>query len=282
MVTILVLRKPKTTKQVHFRKSISSIHFLIMGGTILDVTFYSCIQLTKGFTESASIAVISLFICLASTAFLAFDLFNFIAPIYRITIKKYKVREEGYTSLVARSITTPEAIYVASGYKSTKSRLIRSVNPLYVVRFMISQYFIALCQDMPGVQVYGLFLTNVSFALFMIIILFKNKRYLKNPAELWIKLIVETLLIIFLVCMVIFHHDPDGIRYSSKTREILEIIGIVCTCLIALIQSIKLLYGLKKELIEKSQAQAEADENNATKKLRNDVEANRRVNPDQY
>jgi hypothetical protein len=93
-----------------------------MGATILDVTFYSSIQLTKGITKSESVALFSLFLCLASTIFLVFDIYKLVIPIKQLVVRRFKVREEGKNGLVSRSIMSPEVMFCVSGFRSSRSK----------------------------------------------------------------------------------------------------------------------------------------------------------------
>jgi hypothetical protein len=109
---------------------------------------------------------------------------------------------------------------------------------------------------MKGLQVYGLLIFNVSFSIYSTRIMIRNRKHLKNPVNLWIHIAVEFLLAWIFFIMILFFYDPHGFKWSSATRELWELVAIICVVLIALIMTIKLLVGLQKQLISKSKKQA--------------------------
>lgn len=250
----IILRTPKTTRQLQVKNIVESFHFLVLGGTILDITFYSTLQLRKGFTTQSTGAIVSLCLCIVSLLFAVFDIFNIFKPIFVNHSDKIKVLDS-HKKEVTRLRSNPELKFCLGGYHHvdgvSSSRIMRSLNPLFVLRFILSQFMISLFQENTKIQTIGLLVITTSYSLYMLYAMYTHRKQLKSPSDTVLRLIVEFCLTVLVVTFIIYESDPEGTRYSSAAREFWEITSICAVFLAAFIQSVRLFFSWLKQISSK-------------------------------
>ena len=219
-----------------------------MATTILDVTFYSSLQIFNQFTAGSGIAVLSLVLSFICLLFIIWDIYKLISPAFRLSIKKFKVADGRKDSLIELTYASAQTMFSIHGFRENENWMIRLINPVFVIRLVISQYFISLAQKNNGVQIYSLLVINSFFALYMIVITLKHRKLLKNPWNIIIIVSVELLLILYFVLLLVIRNDTDGLTYSSNKRQAIEMTLIIVVMLIIILLMIKLLLGLINEL----------------------------------
>lgn len=219
-----------------------------MGSTILDVTFYSSLQIFNQFTAGSGIAVLSLLLSFICLLFIAWDIYKLMSPVFNLSIKKFRVNDGRKDSQIELTYASAQTNYSMHGFRENKLWTLRLINPIFVVRLIISQYFISLAQKNNGVQIYSLLVINGFFALYMIFMTIKHRQLLKNPWNIIIIVAVEILLIVYFVLLLIIRNDSDGLTYSSTKRQSIEMALILVVLLIIILLMLKLILGLINEI----------------------------------
>jgi hypothetical protein len=148
MIAKLAIRTPKTAQRLMLKNAFQSVHFIIMGATILDLLFYSGLQINNGISIGGS-GTISLVICFLCMILTVFDLYHLISPIFVAKVDRIKVRLKNGTEEYKRVVNV-ERDFGTDGLEETSklrsSKLFKSINPLFIVRFVLSQLFLAFSQ----------------------------------------------------------------------------------------------------------------------------------------
>lgn len=189
-----------------------------------------------------------------SLLFAVFDIFNIFKPIFVNHSDKIKVLDS-HKKEVTRLRSNPELKFCLGGYHHvdgvSSSRIMRSLNPLFVLRFILSQFMISLFQENTKIQTIGLLVITTSYSLYMLYAMYTHRKQLKSPSDTVLRLIVEFCLTVLVVTFIIYESDPEGTRYSSAAREFWEITSICAVFLAAFIQSVRLFFSWLKQISSK-------------------------------
>jgi hypothetical protein len=117
-------------------KMINSIHFIIFGATVLDLVFYSSLQVSKGLSISKTGGIVSLVLCLLSLIIIVFDLYRLIRPV----MTQQNIENKQNMNAQSR--------FMNSGFKKDSELndklSLKLLNPLFIIRFVLCQYLISL------------------------------------------------------------------------------------------------------------------------------------------
>ena len=130
-----------------------------MGTTILDVTFYSSLQIFNQFTTGSGVAVLSLVLSFLCLLLIAWDIYKLMSPVFNLSIKKFRVDDGRKDSLIELTYASAQTNFSIHGFREHNHWTLRLINPIFVIRLVISQYFISLAQNNNGVQIYSLLCT---------------------------------------------------------------------------------------------------------------------------
>lgn len=244
----------KVSKTIKYKRAIQSISFVIMGITILDVIFYSTVQISKGLSKTANGGAISLFFAGLGLIFAAIDL---------IQLCYFSFQE---TNTVADNTSESDQVGNNTIYRAfasityrkeavAKSKLVRSLNVFFLLRFAVSQLIISIFQNNSGTQVAALFIVNLAYAVYFGITIFKVKKSCSSNWDCIQKIIIEGLLIVFHILILVFNSDPKNTKFSSDTTELFQKIIMMLVLIIVLSQTLSFaLVVIKKFKNRKSSA----------------------------
>lgn len=252
MIVNKIFSKSKQIKAYKFKKAIQSIHFLIMGATILDITFYSGVQIMSMFKVGATVGVVTIFLCIFANVVVFYDIYNLFKNVGvdpdDIKPIEFNAGVEGFESERSTKVTvkpiTPEHRFTNTNLKSDANKstaeviMLQLINPLYVVRFVIIQYLIAYLQNRSG-QVWLIVLTSLTYTAYSTSTLLVNINQLKSKSDALLKILIELCLTTFLVSILVFYHDPQGVNISSGARETWAIISIFAVLMMAVLSLVR-------------------------------------------
>lgn len=225
-----------------------------MGITILDVLFYSSVQLSKGLSKTANGGWISLILAGLGLTFAIFDL---IQLCYFSFKQQNKVKDhETDSNLKVKQISNNNIYrkFASISYRKesvAKSKLVRSLNAFFLIRFAASQLIISLLQNSSGVQVISLFAINMAYSAYFVFVIIRVRKSCSSTLDLIQKIIAEVLLLAFHVMLLIFHSDPSNKKFSSDTTELLQQFVMLLVLVIVISQTLSfalaVIYKLKSK-----------------------------------
>jgi hypothetical protein len=117
----LIYKNPQTTKQLRLKTIIQNVHFLVMGATILDITFYTSIQIFKGFTITKFSGIISLVLSLIAMLSIIYDIYLMTMSIIKTKKKKTIRVSDSKGTQLNKNITDPFSQFSEGESKVKKS-----------------------------------------------------------------------------------------------------------------------------------------------------------------
>jgi hypothetical protein len=109
-----------------------------MGTTILDVTFYSSLQIFNQFTAGSGIGALSLVLSFICLLFIAWDIYKLMSPVFRLSIKKFRVDDGRKDSMIELTYASAQTMFSIHGFREDKHWTLRLINPIFVIRLIIS------------------------------------------------------------------------------------------------------------------------------------------------
>lgn len=225
---------------------------MIMAVCIPDIVFYTSVELSHTSIITNEWTKISFAACLASLAFMMFDLCCLIWPICEPKSKKYTVKDRNGSSFEYKYENSWRRFSLMN-YKHVEGqyskRMLRSVNPLFFLRFVVSQLFIALLQEKPQVQAIALASVNILYTIFLFVSMIKHRATIYSKTCALLDVIVELCLMVYFGFIVFFAFDPMADKFSSVNRHLIEIVIISCVLIISAVLGLRFVFGTIKILL---------------------------------
>lgn len=201
----------KKTNDNKVKNIFSNIHLVIAAITLLDVAFYSSINLI-GEWEFSWKSVLSKSTAVIMALMGLFDVLQLNSII--------KPNPSG--SLYSKNISE----YAAVGYKNKEgfgNSTLRSVNIMFVLRFIVIHVIIATLQNYPTIMVWVIFGVITLFIFFFMKITISNVSTHITIINMVLSIFRELFLLAFSVFTIFMNTDPDGTKYRTGTRDFMEL-----------------------------------------------------------
>lgn len=248
----------KVSKSPSVKRVINSVQFIITGITILDITFYSSVELgyhELGNKENNFGSYLSFALAILSVLFILLD----VTQIVYYSFSKLKMEGTNDTTQVNSYIR-----FSSIGWKNQnfeKSPLARSLNAFFVLRFVLSQILIASLQKSPNTTSWILIIMNGAYFILLIAAFIKHKTIIASTCEFIQKIFLEICLMIFLVMVKIFAADPKNNEYSSTKTENMQRIVMILVVVAVVNQIIAFALAILREFKAKKKSTASEGEN---------------------
>lgn len=213
----------KVSKNDKHKTVIQSVSFVIMGITILDVLFYSIVQIFKGINKTNGAGVISLILSILGLALACFDLTQLAYFSFR-SENAVTAHKENKENMATEKVNNVNENYIDlqkvtySEESVSKSRLVKSLNIAFLLRFAVAHVIISIIENGPA-QVILIFLVNLAYMALFGLTLFKEKSCCTSKIDMIQKIALEILIFIFTIILFVFNSDPENTKMTSEGTE---------------------------------------------------------------